>query len=278
MDSTTEVVIGRHSKKPRQEDPTSQRYEGVSEAGVTLARERATTLLPLLENSKKGSILFLLGASEAHRTQSTLEIYGDELERIFADQSSEYLVLKRNTEKSKRPLTSILDILNTIDSNPDKKIVVSFPLFVKEFSDATAGWVDKNGDPTEYYHLMMNKFGSDELNLVREWIKTEGKANGLQGPNPTQVAQQYLQGITRLQELIRREFPNRNIVIGVVGHSWNLDVLITYLAEGKVDLESFDKVTQKEGIIKETETAKITIGSNEFEVNYRGETYTSKKG
>ena len=83
----TEVLITRHSKKATAEDTSS--YEGLSQAGVELAKQRAKDFANILEASEPAILLLLIGASEAPRTKSTSRIYGEELTEIFSQKPEE---------------------------------------------------------------------------------------------------------------------------------------------------------------------------------------------
>lgn len=264
---STEVFIGRHSKKPQDTDPKSDTYEGMSKSGVDLAQKRARELAILIEEAKQGVIIFLAGTSEAPRTKSTTHAYINELSEIFKNKADQYLIINS-------PVESPSQAVNLINQNVSRKIIIGYPLFLKEFSMITSGWVNKEQEQSAYLKAMQEKFGMDEINLVREWISTEGKTDGFQGPNPTEVAKNYLKGIRRLQQFAQKHFAGRKVIIGIIGHSWDLDVSVTYLAKGKVDLPSFDEVTQGE-IIKETEISKIEFGQDETTVIYRGREFKS---
>src|SRR3990170_8423329 len=76
----------RHSIRPKEGDQESPDFEGVSEKGVELAKQRASEILESLEQSENGTVMFMGGTSEIARTKSTALIYGNEIRNIVLEQ------------------------------------------------------------------------------------------------------------------------------------------------------------------------------------------------
>ena len=106
--------------------------------------------------------------------------------------------------------------------------------------------------------------------IIKNWIKDKGQIQEEQiGPNPEEVAKNYLEGMKRLRKFIGGFFPERPVVISIVGHSGELDALFVYLAnEGNISEEGFRKIEDK--IINETEPAQIEfLSEGKIKLKYR---------
>lgn len=270
MDPKTEVLITRHSIKPTENDQASEKYEGISESGVELARRRAKDIAQILEESNPATVLFVLGTSNLLRTKSTARIYSEELIQIFKDRP-EYLVLTKETIESNLD-NNANKVKRFIRQHPDQKIIVCWPLFVKEFSDPGNGFAEKNGEIAAFYTALENKHKKDADAMFHDWLKTRGRiSNDLIGPDPTTVGRNFfINGVGKMRKLSPE---NRGVIFVINGQSWSSDSGITYAAEGKVDMESFEKVAGGH-IIEETELAQISISSDKVKVKYRGQEFT----
>lgn len=268
----------RHSIKPKAGvDPESVAYQGVSEKGVDLARARAAEILELVEAEPKGTVMFLAGSSEIPRAKNAAKIYGEEMDRILkenenseisiiSNQNIEAISKQENQSGAKPGYTEIAAaVADKINAEPDKKFIIDFPMFIKEFAFNNNRWADKNGRQTEYVEKLLANHDNDVEECLRDWIKNEGKLDNLSGPNPTQMAVEQLAGIKRLAEFAGRYLKeDRNLLIGSVGHSWSLDVLAIYLANsGKVDLDGYEKIGGQ--MIKETQL--LRVGQNKDDQN-----------
>lgn len=259
----------RHSIKPKAGDPESELYSGVSEKGVDLARERAKEILEIINNEPAGTVMFLAGSSEAPRAKNAARIYGEEMDRILESSNNEEILtisnknIKDISEKEdgsgeKPGYNQIIEnIIEKIKANPEKKVIVDFPMFIKEFAFGNDRWTDKDGKYTEYVNELLAKYNNDAEECLKDWIVNEGKLGNLSGPNPTEMAEEQLYGVKRLAEFAKQYLgEDRNLLIGSVGHSWNLDALAVYLANnGRVDIEGYEKVGGK--MIKETQLMRV---------------------
>lgn len=274
-----EFFITRHSKKPKGEDLESTRYPGVSEKGVELTEERAKELAEMIKKSEPGSVIFISGGTEMIRTKSTAEAYGDKLKDLMEDREDVVVMTRSEIQEGARGKgysKAVGEIVSEIKANPDKKIVVDFPLFLKELSPVLGGFFDKNGKPTPWAAEIIKRNNGDEYTAFRDWLQTKESAGDVKNSNPEDMAKKYKKALERLHEFAKDKIGDRPLVVGAVGHSWYIDAFLTYMVEGKVDLESFDKVTGG-GIIKETEMAQITIEGEKTRVNYRGKEFVADK-
>lgn len=270
-------IATRHSLKPKSGiDPESLNYKGVSEKGVDLAKERAEDILNILKNEPEGSILFFLGSSEADRTKNTAQIYIDTIKDLLANESQQNisLVLKDKINNSGYGQTKNANILaDKINSHPEQKFIIDINLFIKEFSNSC--WTDKNGNLSEYSKKLLLDNNNNEELCFRDWVANNGVSGDLVGPRPEDVAKKSLAGIKRLSDFAKRflKDDDRNIVIGAVGHSWNLDALAIYLANnGVVDINGFDKI--KGTIIDETQILRLAKqGDGKYNLSYNNNEY-----
>lgn len=254
----------RHSMKPEGDDPESTEFSGISEKGVILAKEKGREILKDLEEAEEGTIMFISGISEAIRTRSTAEVYGQEMKKTISEEAKEDIIVllpedlpKDLKKRKKHYIASSVEFLSEkIKENPDKKIVVDFPLFIKEFS-LEGRWINDSGEMTEYTKELLERNNNDGDESLRDWFDNEGKIGDLEGPNPTEVAEQQLAGIERLRKFAKKYIPSeRPLIIGSIGHSWNLDAMAVYLANnGEVSREAFDEMKAK--MIGETKLIRI---------------------
>jgi len=274
--------LTRHSFKPKGEDAESKRYKGISKKGVELARSSAKNILDDIERSPKGAVIFLGGASNEVRTRSTAEVYGDELKRLLAGRK-DYIVITRDDLPRGKGYNAIAkQVKEVITANPDKKVIVDIPFFLKEFSppkeqEGRAGWFTREGKPTAYLANLVEKHKGDEYEMMKDWLTTRGREGELKGPIPEDIAKSYEKGLSRLEKFTKKYVEDRPYVIGIVGHSCNADAYLTYIAGGgKVDLPTFEKISSGKEVIKETEMASIMISPEITTLTYRGKEHKRK--
>jgi len=157
------------------------------------------------------------------------------------------------------------------NSNPDAKIIIDFPLWLKQFVDPR--WLDETGTDFGRYVKEVLYKPENKYRMVEQWFEDKGKINNEQiGPNPEEVVKNLLEGLKRLKKFIRRFFPNRPIVIGFVGHSMEIDALFTYIAnQGKINSEGFKKIGGEK--IKETEAGFLEFSEDKIKLKYRGKEF-----
>ena len=74
------------------------------------------------------------------RTKSTTRVSVNELRNILAERTDEYLVLDEkdiNSMVDKKTESTRNVLSETVAANPEKKVILSYPLFLKEFSLVT---------------------------------------------------------------------------------------------------------------------------------------------
>jgi len=252
----------RHSVKPKGEDLESPDYPGISDKGVELAKVRAKELLDNLEKSKEGTVMFISGASELVRTKSTALAIGNEIKNIVQQEEMEDVMVitpqdfeGEDMKEADSHRKKIDQLVSQIQANPKKRIIVDIPLFMKEFSGAQ-GLLDKQEKLTEYTKAIMKASDGNGKEAFKEWLRDQGQFEGVQGPNPKQVAENQLAGIKRLREFAKKYIPERPLAVGSVGHSWHIDTAAIYLANnGEVNLPGWEKINGQ--IMGETRMVKI---------------------
>jgi len=272
--------VRRHSFKPANKDAESTKYAGLDKEKGVLEARRVGEEMKIVENAPAGSLIFIGGATEAARTVSTAELYGEGLAQAYKE-NSEVLVLTREKIKSIARDAggyekAVDEIAKVVNDNRDKKVVVDFPMFINELSFGRRwGLFEKKSK--SYFNYLMKKYDFDEDKAFAEWVETGGLTDeeGLQGPDPDQVADEYLRGLEKLEQFARRYAKNRPITIGAVGHRWELDAFIVKLATGRVSSENFKKICDNK-LTAENEGVRLEIKSGEVRVFYRGKDYTRK--
>lgn len=279
--SLKESFFSRHSIKPKGADTESEEFKGISEGGVEKARERAQEVLDMIDQMKDGSVVFLGGATDAIRTHSTAKVYGEEAKEILTKEGRDDILVITDNDLKGEPGSGYKAIdaaMEMVNNNKDKKILIDTPLFIKEFG--MSHWTNEQGGLSDFANELL-KTNPDDSACISAWFANKGEMEGpngpLHGPNPTEIAEGHIKGIERLKEFADKFIKDRPVTIGVVGHSWNLDALATYLAnDGEITPEGFEKIGGK--IIAETQIGKIEISEDgQAKLLYGGKEYEVKE-
>jgi len=280
-------IFGRHG--PRSDgmggtgrdlegEKTSEVYPFLTEKGVEKVRETAEKYYrEVIEKMDSDGVLFLGGSSEEPRTKSTVEIIGASLKELYKDRE-DVLVLDledmTNLFQGGGFLEKISRINSLINDNPGKKIVIDFPLFIKELSLRPAFRKMGTGERTEYTDKLLEEENFDPQRAVLRWLSGEGKLGNLDSINPQLAAEKGKQGIDRLRKFARAIAGGRQINIGVVGHGWLLDVLAIFYANGgKVNREAFKKLFDDKSM-DQAEAGYVEIDDGEkLVLHYKGEEF-----
>jgi len=212
--------LTRHSKKFKKDVKDSKEsveYPGLTQEGVELARQKAVNeIRSLVDELPERSILAIIGVSEAVRAKSTAEIYGDKLKKVYQDDQDVVVRTKKEISEQEKAIDGLK---MEMKQNPDKKFVLDFPLFIKEFSLINR-WLDKDGKPVPYEQKLMEAVNNDPDQAVIKWVETDGEIDGVKGAKPLEVAQAYKKGFERLKNFVEGQTSDRPVFIGGVGHSW----------------------------------------------------------
>ncbi|MFA4937260.1 MAG: hypothetical protein WC575_03170 [Patescibacteria group bacterium] len=295
----TSFLMARHTKKTTKPEEGSnisgEFYQGITEEGEKLVREKTREhLLNIIESSEPGSVVMFLGASDLPRTKSTSQVSANEVKSLLADQTDQYLVYEQKDIESMvdKETQCTREVLSkTVADNPDKKIVLSYPLFLKEFSMLVPEKGPRANEPdwksagvaekkSEYLLELLKRNNDDEDDSLFDWVKNKGEiitedGKILKGPNPEKVAQDYIQGMRRLENFAKELFPGRPLTIEVSTHSWDIDAFIAYAThQGKLDSQTLEEIEVGTGgekkFISEFEFPVIKIGGEKQTLNYRG--------
>jgi hypothetical protein len=305
----TTFITPRHTKKPKNpaegSETSGEFYPGITPEGEEIVREKTRNeVMEVIEDSAPGSVIIFGGASDYIRTKSSTRVSGSELKKVLADRPDEFLILDEHDinslvkEEDRGTQSTLNAVREIVASNPDKKTILIYPLYIEELSmdEKSAGrnagkarW-KTGGNSAEkfgpYVTEILRRNNNDEYAAVADWVESGSVIKGengseIVGPKAEETAEAYLTALRRLERSAKKIFPNRPLVIEATGHSWDLDVFITYLAKGKLDKAGLEEVTKGTGesnsIISEFEFPVIKVEKDKAEVAYRGKTYPIKE-
>ncbi len=314
------AFITRHTTPARyatEADPKSNEYPELTQSGVEKAKETAKNeILELIEEAPAGSVIFLGASSDQMRTAQTAEIYGEALhEAIYSEVKSDdievitkkdlFSLMKISIEKKIKQIAQVdhdqslgqirqgveqsekyEDVLKELQEylsveNPSKKIIITFPLQLKGFSYGFNDRWTMDGEKTEYFKAVLDKYNGDHLKAGLDWLKNKGvltlkDGRILNGPDPTQVAKEYMESLKKLRRFASR-YTDRPIILGGVGHQWDLDALVTFVASGCTDVsyEKFIEIAgnQERALIAPAEMFDFSFTNEKIHLNYRNKHY-----
>lgn len=279
-----QICMTRHANSARHSEPgnpLSTAYPSLTEMGVNQARATARQeIFSTIAQSEPGTVYCILACSDQERTRDTARVYGAELQRIASGRDDLLVLTEEQIGTSYREQGSVMATLERIREmhKPDQKMVISFPLRLKELSYAYQNRWTKSGKKTEYFETLLDSFSGSHAEAAKHWIWQNGwlaaEGRWLQGPKPADVAQQYLNGMIRVQKFTQQAFPDNNVIVHGVGHQWDLDALVTSFSDKEVTLESFNRATGGT-VIGESEFMKIELGQ-ENSVQYREKKITGR--
>lgn len=264
--------MGLGNLKP--EDRPSERFAALTEEGEEKAREIARNEYSEIIEKKmeENGVLFLGGSSEGNRTKETAVVIGDEVSKLYQGRQ-DILILNKDViaelkEDAKKERGKVLDkIERIIKNNPDKKIIIVYPLFLKEFSLRPLFREEKTGEHTDFSKNIFSKAGHDEQAGAIEWLKKE--ENQKEGESAKDVSSKHVQGIRRLRQFARKISHDRQLCTGFVGHGWNLDALALYYANGgKIDREAFKELFNDQ-VIEQAETGWVELKDGKTALHYK---------
>lgn len=287
--------LGRHTTPARnatETDQQSEQYSDLTEGGVEKAREKAKgEIQELIQNAPEGAVVFLGGASDQPRTKETVKIYGDTLAEMMKNGEIKDAIRVLTQEdiidmgEGKGPTSTIKQIRRLLEKeDKNTKVVVTFPMKLKGFSYGYNDRWTQDGKKTEYFSEILKKHNGSHEEAGLDWLKNQGiltteDGRQIEGPKPEQVAKDYLESLERLRTFAS-EYTDRPLVVGGVGHQWDLDAVVTYLASGKKDV-TYDQFTEvandaEQPIMDEAEMFNFTVEEDTISVNYRGKKWKSK--
>lgn len=272
----SEAIFSRHSIKGE-----GSEYEQLSPDGVEKAKKKAgEELVPLIESAEDGTVIFLGGNTNEARTASTLKVYSDQLKESFKGKEN-VIFFDRNQIKEESKKSGYLETARRLqeeaDKNPKAKIVIDLPLLLKNFAKKD-WWYEKDGSVKAEQEALLKKYGKDYSSAIKEWFGHGGIINSEQRlPKPEEIAESYLDAIKRLENFIGEFSGMRKTKTVFAGHSFEIDALLTYLAnDGKVTPEGFEKIGGK---VIDTAELSFIEPDNEGNIHlkYRGEEFVLPK-
>ena len=261
----TEFFATRHSLKVGEGDKESKKYPGlVYPEGEELGKERARhDIAIMIEQAPAEAVILIGGASNQIRTKSTAQLYGDNLKELFKDRNDVAVITRDEMTEIMSSGNKKESYRNIFENNFGKKIVIDFPMYLKELP--LAQWI-------------LDLPERENPEAIKEWlIKGTGMVNekGESAPDPEEVAKNQIKALEKLKIFVEQYAKGRPLVIGAVGHSWNLDALLAYLASNKkgIDAKAYEKICQGEIGIRETQLIKFKIKDDKVELNFRGKNF-----
>ncbi len=270
LNKQPEGFITRHSLKPTQERAESVAFPGIAEEGVELARERAKDIAKLVEAAAPGTIIFQGGVSTEVRTRSTMQVYGDALKERFEGREDVIVISRDELSESAKAMgfTKTADtVVRRAEADPEAKVVIDLPLRLTEMIGK--GWFTESGGPTPYVdHIFEGEATLFEAEV--RWLREQGRIDGVQvGPNPVTIAENLLDALGRLRDFVHRFFPNRPVLVGCVGHSFEIDALLAYInGQGQISADEYTAL--QSDVINETEMITFALDGDDVVAGYRG--------
>lgn len=264
--------------RPDSNDPESSEYPGITHSGVEGGEETARTeLKELVDNAEPNAVIFLGGSSEEERTKSTSKVYGntlaeeyngnDEVVVMTQDQMKELFSEESGPGSMRKKITELLD------RHSDKKIVIDFPLFLKNLSLRPTFRDTNTGVRTEFSQALGERSGDNSKKSIDILLETQGDIGTHKAEKtPQEIAEGHVEDIDRLRAFAKQFTGDRQLVLGLTGHGWNLDFLAMYLANnGEVTPEAFKKFGEQD--IKQGEIGKLILKDGEAVLGYKGSKY-----
>jgi hypothetical protein len=273
--------ITRHSIKSEESEVENHEYPGISPEGIEKGLEKSEEIKKMIDKLPPKSIFWFGGATEAIRTKSTIRLYGEGLKDLYKDNPNVVIITKKEIDQiikegqDGKISNKITNIINS-EENQNKKIIIDYPLFLKQFSFGKRWKIFMNLEKSSYFRYLAEKYGSDEEKMFKEWIETKGKINDIQGPDPERIAEEYMFGMKRLNKFAKKIISNRPINIGAVTHRWDLDAAILKLIKGEVTTQVFEEISGGE-LTDPNEGTLITLYPNgDKKILFRGKEYEIK--
>ncbi|MFA6410852.1 MAG: hypothetical protein WCW26_04750 [Candidatus Buchananbacteria bacterium] len=306
--------VTRHAQSAKHDTP-DEVYKSLTPKGVEQAKERANSdILRLIEEAPDGAVMFIGGGSDQPRSEETAEIYGGEINHLVNYELKDKLNIQVVTrdfikwaidpgeasaeEKQKNLELMLQRIEEMIKENPGKKFVVDYPMRLWGFSygyrsrdengklDGEPRWLDpETGKASKFFATIIKEKGNNEGGQAYiagngEYIDQSGKT--LHGPKPQDIARQYFNGLEKLSKFAARH-TDRPLILGGVGHAWDVDSLATWLSLGcpevEVDSDKFNErfleISQGGEISNESEMVSFEIEPEQIKVRYRGKEFSS---
>lgn len=266
-----ESFFSRHTKKTDNPEVEAKDYPGVTPEGVELARKKDTELIEMIEHAPSGAVIWLGGITKHVRTCSTMDVYLESIKAYIDAHPEKYMYLDAGALQAAHSTgqRGKLDIIMQA-AETGKKVIIDFPLAIKNFLET--GWSKEDGTPTEYMESLQRRITSQSARgAFEQWFKDKGVVEGKKiGPDPEEVAVDFIEGLMRLEQFTKKYFSNRPVMVGSVGHSANMTALLHYThGKGAIRSELFQDIPD----IKETDMFSYNISGENLIIRFKDQEY-----
>lgn len=239
---------------PETAEPRMEKYPRVAKKDYEIIKGEWEEMVKSVENGDPNAVIFAGTVTDEERTQTSAQIYSDLFEEKYRNRDDVVIIDRNDVEeiianamRSKNPLRNTLHSLRKlVESYPGKKIIFSYPYFLKELSLRPDFYETATGEPTPFHEAIREKTGDDPDLGAFCWFNEKDAISlgdkNVAVVNPEAVAQRQLKGIMNFMRLTRLIAPDRQAIRTTFGHGWNLDALATYLAKGEVNGAGFEEV------------------------------------
>ena|SRR3989338_1908316 len=240
-----------------------------------MAKERTKTIAELVKGSQRGTVIIYGGVTNENRTRSTAEVYTQELKNIlFKDKEDMHFIGKRdilNRVRRLGHLKAAKNIASEINGcTLDQRVLIDLPLSIKEFF--MSRYLYERDGKTERleWKKLIDKHKPNYTEAIKEWF---GNPELIKLVDPETIAKDYIYGMQRFANFSRRFIPNRPLKIGLVGHSFLIDALLTYVAnKEKISPQGFEKIGGH--VVRETELSILEFDQRDnLRLRYRGKNF-----
>jgi len=263
-----EFFITRHSKALGENEVPIIEYPGLNEEGLELAHKRARDLIGEIDELPINSVVWFAGCSEVPRTRSTLKIYAEDARKNYENDPEIVNFGPEEIKKDKR------GIINLIKNESNKKFIVDFPLSLKDLTRKELLSDLQKGKFGKELSEIMARAGRDVDKFMEEWMISY-KENEADIHSPQQSYELIVNAMNRLQRFFDKLFPDRNSMIVMVGHSTEINALLTKLIGGEISAENYKILIGK--AVTETEQLILKRSKEKSELLFRGKQYEIPK-
>lgn len=298
------------------EGEESEEYPGLKEQETGKVEPLVDSLEKTVLDMPDNGVLFLGGSSQADRTESTINKSADRLkDRIESkdyegelDEDNIKILTQEEVEMAVDEVPIEKKVKKNLEDHDDKKVVVTFPLFLDEFSlrphhreltTDTEGAPDHQEYMSEFVDRSEKMYGGYLERLFKDngrlykYNENEEKITDEDGnpipvtdennnrldenaPGPTEMAEKHLKGIIDLYSFAKKYTEERSTGIGISGHGSQIDSLGLYLAvEGDEDEMTYENLVELfgEGGVEQGDNFELVPQDDGFALKIGEKTY-----
>ncbi len=241
----------------------------LSEVGVEQAKQKAQEILDLIDKMPKGAVLNIIPSNvgRAVETRNVIEqelnelCQGrDDIELISVQDIPRIEAAKDNFDK-KYVITEIQPqkLLGFTEKTPSS---AAFLEYEKEFGEDFVGkiWMARKNEFEEIRQEIGQEF-PDKTTIEfnpSDFVST-----------PEEAAMRYLRLMRRMDEIMRKYFPNQELRSVNVGHNVAADFMVMAAMDLSLDYEHFKRFGEK--FRQPIESSEVVIEEDTLKVSYRGQ-------